>query len=64
MRKGVSQISPSVRESVRFTGIHFAAKKLGVSVVHLRLVLKGDRASEKLTARVRAKFPALLGGAK
>ncbi len=63
MRKGVSQIKPSVKESIRFTGIYFAAEKLGVSVVHLRLVLKGVRESKKLTDRVRAKFPALLGKA-
>ena len=47
--------------TVRFTGIKLAAKQLDISENHLRYVLRGKRQSATLLARVRERFPALLG---
>jgi len=63
MRKGTDKRVPKVGRAVRFQGIHFAAKELGVSVEHLRFVLRGERTSQRLMDRVKDQFPSLLGAA-
>lgn len=57
MNKG----TPYIGQTIRFTGIKVAAKRLDVDENHLRMVLRGKRTSRRLMDRVRAMFPALLG---
>lgn len=47
----------------RYVGIFAAARELGVTHQHLRMVLNGVRQSQRLTAEVRRRFPGLLSKA-
>jgi hypothetical protein len=74
MQKGASQKKPMMRRSIRFVGITDVAGVCGVSVVHLRMTLKGmlhdsgvasfpvasRRRSKVLEAKIKAKYPNLL----
>lgn len=50
----------SLKNGYRLTGITTAARILGVHRNHLLCVLKGERPSKKLIAKVEAQFPSLL----
>jgi hypothetical protein len=50
----------SSKKGYRLTGITTAARILGVHRNHLHSVLKGERTSKKLIAKVEAQFPSLL----
>ena len=48
----------------RYNGIFAAARALGVTHQHLRLVLNGVRESRRLLTEVRRRFPGLLSISK
>lgn len=44
----------------RYTGITVAAKDLGVTPQHVRMVLNGDRKSKRLMDRIKRNYPGYL----
>lgn len=68
MKMAMGQLGPRARQGVRLVGIGAAARALsnaqpgrtGVTPVHLRAVVLGERRSDRLLAEVRERFPGLL----